>query len=150
MMLLHVRQLTVEVAASNARPIVDALSFTLERGSSMASVGESGSGKTQAPLALLGLQDPELHVSGRATFDGTELIGAGSAQLRSIRGARIGMVFQDPGLSLNPYLSVGVQIGEALEVHRGLSRAAALREAPRLLDTEIGSAAVRERGCPYG
>src|SRR3546814_9475709 len=119
MMLLDVRQLTVEVPASNALAIVEALSFTLERGSSLAIVGESGSGKTQAALALLGLQDPELHVSGRATFDGTELIGAGSAQLRSIRGARIGMVFQDPGLSLNPYLSVGVQIGEALEVHRG-------------------------------
>src|SRR3546814_14520445 len=60
------------------------------------------------------------------------------------------MVFQDPGLSLNPYLSVGVQIGEALEVHRGLSRAAALREAQRLLDTvRVADAARRVHQYPH-
>lgn len=150
MSLLDVQELTVRAPGSGDAPIVDALSFTIERGSSLAIVGESGSGKTQAVLALLSLQNPELRVSGSAMFDATELIGARNAQLRSIRGARIGMVFQDPGLSLNPYLSVGVQIGEALEVHRGLARADALREAQRLLDAvRVADSARRVQQYPH-
>jgi oligopeptide/dipeptide ABC transporter ATP-binding protein len=134
MSLLTVTDLSVAVPASAARPIVDRLSFTLERGDSLAIVGESGSGKTQAVLSLLGLQGHGLRVGGSARFDGIELIGAREATLNAVRGTRIGMVFQDPGLSLNPYLTVGMQIGESLEVHRGLSRAESRRIALRLLD----------------
>lgn len=150
MSLLDVQKLTVQAPDARGAPIVEALSFTLERGGSLAIVGESGSGKTQAVLALLGLQSPELRVSGSAMFDATELIGASHAQLRAIRGARIGMVFQDPGLSLNPYLPVGAQIGEALEVHRGLSRAEARCEAQRLLDAvRVADSARRVRQYPH-
>ena len=134
MSLLAVRDLCISAPAVAAAPIVDRLSFTLERGDSLAIVGESGSGKTQAVLSLLGLQGRGLRVDGSARFDGIEMIGAREATLNAVRGTRIGMVFQDPGLSLNPYLTVGMQIGESLEVHRGLSRAESRRIALRLLD----------------
>lgn len=134
MSLLAVNDLRIESPIPGSAPIVDGVSFTLERGGSLAIVGESGSGKTQAILSLLGLQGPGLRVSGSARFEGIELIGAGEATLNAVRGTRVGMVFQDPALSLNPYLTVGMQIAEPLEVHRGLSRAEARRVASRLLD----------------
>jgi oligopeptide transport system ATP-binding protein len=132
--LLQVDGLTVTRGGGVARAtIVDDLSFRLEAGAALAIVGESGSGKTQAALALLGLQAPGLHASGSASFDGAPLLGTGERQLRRVRGAGIGFVFQDPATSLNPYLRVGLQIAEALEQHRGLARGAALKEAQRLL-----------------
>ncbi|WP_028079876.1 ABC transporter ATP-binding protein [Solimonas soli] len=135
MSLLDVRGLCLTLDRGHAsHTIVDDLSFTLDRGESLAVVGESGSGKTQAALALLGLQAPALRARGSARFEGFELIGAAAAALRRVRGARIGFVFQDPATSLNPYLTVGAQIAEMLELHQGATRPAALAEARRLLD----------------
>ncbi|MGH8443701.1 MAG: ABC transporter ATP-binding protein, partial [Solimonas sp.] len=134
MSLLQVDHLTVTRGHGPAKAtIVDELSFSLEAGAALAIVGESGSGKTQAALALLGLQAPGLQAAGSASFDGVPLLGAQERELRRVRGAGIGFVFQDPATSLNPYLRVGLQIAEALEQHRGLARDAALREAQRLL-----------------
>jgi oligopeptide/dipeptide ABC transporter ATP-binding protein len=147
--LLRVDALSVH-AADVALPIVDALSFSIERSGSLAIVGESGSGKSQAVLSLLGLQGEGLCVAGSACFDGQQLIGAREAQLNALRGARIGFVFQDPALSLNPYLPIGVQIAESLEVHRGRTRAEALLEARRLLDVvRLADAARRLRQYPH-
>ncbi|WP_211226336.1 ABC transporter ATP-binding protein [Solimonas flava] len=146
--MLEVRELCV--ADRHGRPIVEALSFSLPPAGSLAIVGESGSGKTQAALSLLGLQDPALRVGGSVRFDGAELLGAPASRLRALRGARIGFVFQDPSTSLNPYLSVGLQIAETIEAHRGLARAAALAEARRLLEAvRIGDAARRLAQYPH-
>ncbi len=151
MSLLEVEALSVFAADRRGElAIVDRLSLTLDAGASLAIVGESGSGKTQAALALLGLQAPGLRVAGSARFDGVELIGAREAQLNRVRGARVGFVFQDPGSSLNPYLPIGRQIAEVLEVHRGASHAAAIGEARRLLDrVRIADAARRLGQYPY-
>ncbi|NGY06929.1 ABC transporter ATP-binding protein [Solimonas terrae] len=150
MSLLSVDRLCIGPVDSAAAPIVDGLSFTLSRGDSLAIVGESGSGKTQAVLSLLGLQGAGLRVSGSARFDGIELIGARDSMLDVVRGTRIGMVFQDPASSLNPYLTVGMQIGESLEVHRGLSRAESHRVALRLLDAvRVADAARRLLQYPH-
>ncbi|MFT4047618.1 MAG: ABC transporter ATP-binding protein [Solimonas sp.] len=151
MNLLEVRDLGVTIGAGAARrAIVEGLSFALAAGGSLAIVGESGSGKTQAALALLGLQGPGLRTQGSARFGGIELIGAPPPVLRRVRGARIGFVFQDPATSLNPYLTVGRQIAEAIELHRGAARAAAFAEARRLLDAvRIADAARRLRQYPH-
>ena len=150
MSLLEVDGLTLTLAAREPRVIVDALRFSLDAGETLAIVGESGSGKTQAALALLGLQAPAMRVSGSVRFDGHELLGAGREKLDAIRGARIGFVFQDPLVALNPYLRIGTQIAETIEVHHGATREAARAEALRLLDAvQIAEAPRRLRQYPH-
>jgi oligopeptide transport system ATP-binding protein len=113
---------------------VSGLSFELQAGGTLGVVGESGSGKSQTVLAMLGLLPGYGRASGSVRFEGQELLGLPRAALNRIRGARIGLVFQDPMSSLNPYLKIGRQIGETLIRHRGMSRAESLRESVRLLD----------------
>ena len=114
--------------------VLDGVSLTIARGEALGLVGESGSGKSQTALAVLGLLPATASVEGSIRFDGEELVGAGRAQLDRVRGSRIAMVFQDPMSSLNPYLTIGAQMAEVLELHRGASHAEALREAARMLD----------------
>jgi peptide/nickel transport system ATP-binding protein len=98
-------------------------------------VGESGSGKSAAMLAVMGLLAGTAAVSGSVRFDGDELIGAPPARLRALRGGRVAMVFQDPMTSLNPVLTVGHQIMEAIVAHeRTISKKEARRRALDLLD----------------
>jgi peptide/nickel transport system ATP-binding protein len=104
---------------------VDEVSFAVERGECLAVLGESGAGKTQLFLALLGLLSERAHVTGSARFAGSELIGAGEGALERLRGAGIGMVFQDPSSALTPHLTVGAQLSEAVRRHAPLSRRAA-------------------------
>ena len=113
---------------------VDGLSFELGEGESLGIVGESGSGKSQTALALLGLLAPNARVSGSLRFDERDLIGLRNAEWTKLRGAQMAMVFQDPMSALNPHLSIGLQMAEVLEQHRGLARAAALKESTRMLD----------------
>jgi len=92
---------------------VDGVSFSLERGETLGIVGESGSGKSVTCYSLLGLVTPPGRVvAGQAVFDGTDLLNMSNRDLRSVRGRRIAMVFQDPMTSLNPYLRIERQIGE--------------------------------------
>ncbi|MCC7462644.1 MAG: ABC transporter ATP-binding protein [Gammaproteobacteria bacterium] len=114
--------------------VVREVDLTIRRGEFLGIVGESGSGKSQLLLALLGLSSPGALLSGSIRYGSSELIGAGTAVLNRIRGDRVSMVFQDPMTALNPYLTVGLQIGEVLELHRGLDRGAARRRAAELLD----------------
>jgi microcin C transport system ATP-binding protein len=94
-------------------------SFSIERGETVALVGESGSGKSVTALSLLQLLPPNAwHPSGSITFDGQEIVGATPAVLQSIRGNRIGMIFQEPMTSLNPLHKIGKQIGEVLFLHK--------------------------------
>ena len=133
--LLAVADLRVSVATP--RGTVDAVrgvDFRLDRGGTLGLVGESGCGKSLTALALPGLLPEGAQARGSIRFDGEELIGRIDADLRRLRGKRIGMVFQEPMTALNPLHTVGRQIAEPLRLHRGLSNGAARAEALRLLD----------------
>ena len=115
---------------------VNGISFDLHEGELLGVVGESGSGKSVTMLSLLGLlpMPPAEIASGEALLDGEDLLALGPAELRHVRGAKVGFIFQDPMASLNPVLSVGFQLAEPLRTHLGLSRRAARRRAAALLE----------------
>jgi ABC-type microcin C transport system duplicated ATPase subunit YejF len=145
--LLQVRDLRIAYGATH---VVDGVSLDLAAGESLAIVGGSGSGKTQTALSLLGLLDRSARVSGSIAFEGRELLGLPESGLNALRGARIGMVFQDALSSLNPHLTLGAQIAETLIWHRKLPRAEALREALGLLEAvRIADAPRRLRQYPH-
>jgi peptide/nickel transport system ATP-binding protein len=112
---------------------VRGVSFSIDRGKTLAVVGESGSGKSVATQTITGLTRGA-KVSGTAYFDGTDLITADPATLRRLRGAQIGMIFQDPLSSLHPHYRIGWQIVEMIRAHdRQISKRAARRRAADLL-----------------
>jgi len=132
--LLQVRDLSVEFFTREG--VVRAVShvdFDLGAGETLAIVGESGSGKSQMLLSLLGLTAGNASVTGSAQLRGFEFVGATAGRLNQIRGAEIGYVFQDPMTSLNPYLTVGLQLTEPLTIHRKLDRATAASQAIKML-----------------
>lgn len=144
--LLEVRDLCVgfdtEGAAPQGKgrhgrvPAVESVSFAIERGETVGIVGESGSGKSVTFLSILGLlpTPPARITGGAALFDGEDLLGADPRALRAVRGRRIAMVFQDPMTALNPYLRVGRQITEGMELHLGLTHRASRARAGALLE----------------
>jgi len=114
---------------------VDGISFTVQRGETFALVGESGCGKSMTALSLMRLlPDAGRIVGGRALLEGTDLLALPEAAMREIRGARLGIIFQEPGTSLNPVLTVGAQIEEVLQRHAGLRGPTARRRALELLE----------------
>jgi peptide/nickel transport system ATP-binding protein len=115
---------------------VNGVSFEIFPGETLAVVGESGSGKSVTAMAVLGLlQSPPASVDGgRVLFRGEDLLKASPARLRALRGNQISMIFQEPMTSLNPVFSIGDQIGESLELHRGLDSDEARAETARLLE----------------
>jgi microcin C transport system ATP-binding protein len=129
--LLSVRDLSVRFGTYDAVRKVD---FDIAPGETLALVGESGSGKSVTALSVLRLLPPSATVSGRIDFAGTDLVGASDAELRSVRGNRVGMIFQEPMSSLNPVHTIGRQIGEVLAIHQGLRRHAARARTLELLD----------------
>jgi peptide/nickel transport system ATP-binding protein len=131
--LLEVQGLSVEFASS-AGPLraVDGVSFSVAAGETFGIVGESGSGKSVTCLSLLGLLGPA-KVSGSVVFKGQDLLHVGPAALRKARGGAIGMVFQDPLSSLNPYHRAGRQVVEAITTHQAISKRAARARAIDLL-----------------
>jgi peptide/nickel transport system ATP-binding protein len=113
--LLEVRDLRVTHASTT---VLDGVSFTLQHGSMTGLFGESGSGKTTLALALMGLLAPERYrVSGSVRLRGRELVGLAERDLRTLRGAAVSMVFQDPMLALNPVMRVAAQAREAMRAH---------------------------------
>ncbi|WP_082621973.1 ABC transporter ATP-binding protein [Bordetella sp. N] len=134
--LLSVAGLRVAFRAQDAwREVVHGVSFALHAGETLAIVGESGSGKSVTALAIMRLLSTEhARSAGRVTLGDQDLLALPEHAMQGIRGNRISMVFQEPMTSLNPVLSVGYQIAEALRQHRGLTGRAALAEAARLLD----------------
>ncbi|RUU27998.1 dipeptide ABC transporter ATP-binding protein [Mesorhizobium sp. M6A.T.Ce.TU.016.01.1.1] len=122
--MLSVRNLSISVGPSGKR-IVDELNFDLAPGDMLALVGESGSGKTMAARSILNLLPAPLVTTPDSSirFGGQELTSLAPKALRQIRGAQIGMVFQEPMVSLNPAVTVGEQMAEGLRLHRDMSRA---------------------------
>jgi peptide/nickel transport system ATP-binding protein len=130
--LLEVRDLSVHIGA--ARP-VDGVSLNIAAGECLALLGESGCGKSMTALALMRLLPAAARVaSGSVRFVGEEILALPESSMRRLRGGGIGMIFQEPGTSLNPVLTIGRQIGEALALHQGLTGSAADRAAVELLD----------------
>ena len=134
--LLDVRALSTEFR-TGGRPVraVDDVSYTVNSGETVAIVGESGSGKSAGAMSILRLiPDPPGRITGgQILFDGRDLMRASDEEIRRIRGGDIGMVFQEPMTSLNPVLTIGRQITEAIQQHRGADRAAADKRAVELL-----------------
>lgn len=114
---------------------VDGVSFSVQKGKVLGIVGESGCGKSITSLSIMGLLDPVTArvEGGSILFHDQDLLKLSPAQMRKIRGDRISMIFQEPMTSLNPVLTVGFQIEEALRLHRGLSKADARARAIELL-----------------
>jgi peptide/nickel transport system ATP-binding protein len=133
--LLEVRDLHVRFD-TEAGPLtaVDGVSFTVEPGGVLGIVGESGSGKSVTSLAVMGLlRGSRATVTGRATFDGRDLLALSETEMRSVRGNEVAMVFQDPLSSLHPLKRVGAQLAEAVRAHQQVGRAAARARAVELL-----------------
>jgi oligopeptide/dipeptide ABC transporter ATP-binding protein len=130
---------------------VNGISFEIAAGETLGIVGESGCGKSVTSLALLGILARAGRVTkGRALFEGRDLLALKEAELRAIRGKEIAMIFQDPMTSLNPVLTVGRQLREALETHFALDKEQALRRAAELLDqVGIPSPDLRLRDYPH-
>ncbi|MFF3784647.1 ABC transporter ATP-binding protein [Streptomyces sp. NPDC001933] len=131
---LRVRDLSVSFhGAERTVHAVDGVSYDLAPGEVLAVVGESGCGKSVTSMAVMGLLPPTARIGGSITLDGQELVGAPEKQLRSLRGRRLSMIFQEPMTSLNPVLTIGRQITEVLRRHQGLSRSEARERAVELL-----------------
>jgi len=134
--ILSVADLTVSFRSDGRwREVVHGVSFDIGPRETVALVGESGSGKSVSALSVLRLLPRDAsRIGGSVRFQGRELLTASEGEMRTVRGDSIAMIFQEPMTSLNPVLTVGFQIAEALIRHRGLSRAAAEAEVLRLLD----------------
>ncbi len=133
---LRVEGLCVSVRTEGGlKPLVQDLSFTLNRGETLAIAGESGSGKSITSLAIMGLlPPPAVRVTGGKVVLGSEtLTGLAEADLRAIRGDRIAMIFQEPMTSLNPVMTVGAQLVEAIRAHASVGRAEAQKRAVEAL-----------------
>lgn len=132
MAMLEVDDLVVTYGPTTA---LRGVSLSVDPGEIVALVGESGCGKSTMALAIPQLLPPEAEIpSGRVLFDGVDMVAATREQLEEIRGAEIGMIYQDPLSALNPVLTVGRQISETLRRHLGMSRSAARSRAVELLD----------------
>ena len=126
------------------------VSFDLQRGHTLGLIGESGCGKSMTALALMGLLPMGAVVAGSIRFNGQELVGLPDEALCTLRGNRIGMIFQEPMTALNPLHTVGHQVAEPLRLHKGASRAQAREQAFHLLErVHLPQAAQRLDAYPH-
>lgn len=149
--LLEVKDLrTYFIVGKEPIRAVDGVSFSLERNETLAIVGESGSGKSVSVLSIMGLiKPPGKIVEGEILLNGKNLLDLSERQMNKIRGDRISMVYQEPMTSLNPAISVGEQIREALVIHKSCSRRESKEKAIQLMrDVSIPEANVRYKDFP--
>ena len=134
-MLLDIQDLKVTFRTGDG-PVnaVNGVSFGIDAGETLAIVGESGSGKSQTAFAAMGLLAKNGAATGRALFDGTDLLTMSQRGLNKIRAQEIAMIFQDPMTSLNPYIRISDQMAEVLQLHKGMSKRDAVAESVRMLD----------------
>jgi len=130
--LLEVSHLAVSFEAGRIEAVSE-VSFTLSRGRTLAIVGESGSGKTMTALAVGRLTPAGARLSGHVLLDGADVLAMSGPEVRTVRGGRIGFVFQDPYASLDPLMRIGDQIAEAARAHGGWTRRQARAHAVELL-----------------
>ncbi len=152
MALLEIRNLRTSFATPQGDiPAVDGINLAVEAGRTLGLVGESGCGKTLTALSILRLIPPGARITGgEIRFDGRNLLGLAEAEMRSLRGNAIAMVFQEPMSSLNPVFTVGDQIAEAIRLHQRLGRRAARAKTIEMLQlVEISEAARRVDDYPH-
>lgn len=145
--LLDVKNLTVQFSTQDGLVrAVNGISYTLDKGETLGIVGESGSGKSVGVMSLIGLipSPPGEIVEGEVIFADQDLLKMSIQEIRSIRGNRVSMIFQDPMTSLNPVLTIGQQIGEALEIHLGMNKEQAQDRAAQLLEM-VGIPSAKDR-----
>lgn len=135
--LLSIEHLGIAPRNDRQRLLVKDVSLSLARGKTTCIVGESGSGKSLTALSIMQLLSRQLVMQGRVLFEGQDISRLDNAQMQSIRGKQIGMIFQEPMTSLNPVLTVGFQIGEPLQIHAGL-KGSALKQKIAALMTQVG------------
>jgi peptide/nickel transport system ATP-binding protein len=125
---------SLSTALRPALRIVDEVSFSINHGETFALLGESGCGKSMTALSLMRLLPDDVRIeTGSARLAGTDILALPEREMRTVRGGRLAMIFQEPGLSLNPVMTVGQQIAEALALHRSLSGSAAQAQGIDLL-----------------
>ena len=134
---LEVKDLTVEYTSGDeVVHAVNQVSFSLEKGKTLALVGETGAGKTTIAKTIMRiLPDPPAKVRGGSIFlNGKDLLQLSENEMRKVRGGNISMVFQDPMTALNPVMKVGNQIAEVIKVHNGISKKEAAERAGQMLE----------------
>ncbi len=130
-------------------PVIEDVSFSLQKGRTLALVGESGCGKSITAFALLKLLPPFGRIiAGSIKFRGQELVNLTESEIQTIRGDRISMIFQEPMSALNPVFTVGSQVAESLILHRGMNKKAAWQRAVEML-TAVGIADAAQRAKSY-
>lgn len=135
MSILEVQNLNVEFKVHDGVvKAVDNVSFSLDKGEVLGIVGESGSGKSQTVLSIMGLLANNGKISGSVKFMGQELFKLSPKELNKVRGNKLSIIFQDPMISLNPYLTIESQMTEVLILHKGMSKKDALSECIKMLD----------------
>ena len=128
--ILNVKNLSVRIGSRKPLTAVSEVSFTVRSGECFALVGESGCGKSLTALSLMRLLPEGLHIAGgEVLFKGRDLLRITEAQMQSVRGARLAMIFQEPATSLNPVMTVGEQIIEAVRLHESVPKAEARERA---------------------
>jgi peptide/nickel transport system ATP-binding protein len=144
---LDIRNLQLSIGTT---PILKGIDLSVDKGEVVGLIGESGSGKSLTALSIMQLLPARARLAGSISLDGQELIGQPEAALNRLRGARIGMVFQEPMTALNPVRSIGAQIAEALRIHQGVDQRRADAMALELLDrVELTAAKVTPDRFPH-
>lgn len=151
MSLLEIEDLKVTFTTADGDVnAVNGVSFHIDKGETLAIVGESGSGKSQTAFATMGLLAKNGRATGKARFDGQDLLQMSQREFNAIRSKDIAMIFQDPMTSLNPYLKVSDQMAEVLMLHKGIGKSQAVRESAQMLDAvRIPDAAARITMYPH-
>ena len=148
---IEIKDLVVEYRTrSGVVQALNGLSLSIEKGKTLGLVGETGAGKTTAGLAVLGLipSPPGVIVSGEILLNGKDLRALTDKEMDQIRGDAVAMVFQDPMTSLNPVMTVGDQIAEAIKIHEGLNHGDALKKAEEMLEM-VGIPRERAKEYPH-